>query len=116
MQTFNPNFITRLVTSAMMGASVIFGAMPAEATLRNVGGDMWTAVDANGSTHSIQYVRQDHEGDVQVRVLVQGRGETFYWIDCTQDLISVGGPDFDGWSYVDHRKMEGYYSDVACRL
>tara|TARA_Y200000002_G_scaffold139037_1_gene114632 strand:- start:104 stop:487 length:384 start_codon:yes stop_codon:yes gene_type:complete len=114
------NFQMKLFPSIAVAAAVIstsfIAASPAQADLRNVGGDIWTATDENGATHRIEYVRLDHEGDVQLRVLVSGKGETYYWVDCTKDLIAVAGDDSDGWYEVDHRTMNGYYTDVACRL
>ena len=86
---------------------------PAFAGLTRIGTDRYTAVDAGNRTHYITYVRQDHEGDVQVRVDVNGNVD-YYWVNCTTDRISLGGDAYNGWDYVDHRKMEGYYSDVAC--
>ena len=86
---------------------------PAFAELRRVTNDMYTAVDAQNRSHIIEYLRQDHEGDVQLRVTVNGNID-YYWVNCRQDRISLGGDAYNGWDYVDHRKMEGYYSDVAC--
>ena len=88
---------------------------PAMAEVNRLGTDRYSAVDAKGLTHYITYVRQDHEGDVQLKVTVEGNS-SFYWVSCDDDRISVGGDDYDGWRYVDHRNMEGYYSDVACRM
>ena len=87
---------------------------PAFAELSKVGPDRYTARDVKGRTHYITYVRQDFEGDVQLEVTLSGQTE-YYWVDCSTDQISIGGDAYDGWNYVDHRKMEGYYSDVACR-
>lgn len=87
---------------------------PAMAELSRIGTDRYVATDVNNKSHYITYVRQDHEGDVQVKVSVNGT-ETYYWVNCNTDRISVGGDGFNGWEYVDHRKMQGYYSDVACR-
>ena len=67
------------------------------------------------STQVIEYVRKDYEGDVQIKVTSQGATE-WYWVKCDTDRISFAGENYNGWEYVDHRKMEGYYSDVACRL
>ena len=82
--------------------------------LNRIGEDFYSAIDSKGNTHYITYVRQDHEGDVQIRVSMNS-DEQYYWVNCKTDRISVAGDNFDGWKYVDHRKMEGYYSDVACR-
>ena len=89
-------------------------AVPAMAQLTRISNDTFVAEDAQDRVHIIQYIRQDHEGDVQVKVTV-GSNVMYYWVNCSQDRISKGGDYFDGWDYVDHRKMEGYYSDVACR-
>ena len=87
---------------------------PAFAEISRLGTDRYSAVDANNTTHYITFVRQDHEGDVQLEVNVAG-DVTYYWVNCSTDKISIGGDSFNGWRFVDHRKMEGYYSDVACR-
>ena len=87
---------------------------PAFADLTRVGTDQYTATDSKSNVHNITYVRKDYEGDVQIKVSYNGNTE-YYWISCQYDQISSGGDAFDGWTYVDHRKMQGYYSDVACR-
>ena len=87
---------------------------PASAQLNRVAEDVYSAVDAKGATHYITYVRRDFEGDVQVKVTQNGNTH-YFWVSCSDDRISLGGDDYNGWRYVDHRKMEGYYSDVACR-
>ena len=86
---------------------------PASAEINRIGEDRYAATDAKGATHYITYVRQDHEGDVQVKVSQNGNTH-YFWVDCSSDRISLGGDNYNGWNYVDHRKMEGYYSDVAC--
>ena len=86
---------------------------PAFAELSRIDTDRYVARDSDGDSHYITYVRRDHEGDVQVKVSQNGNTH-YYWVDCSSDRISVGGDDYNGWDYVDHRKMEGYYSDVAC--
>ena len=96
---------------ALAGATVT----PAMAELTRLGTDLYSATDNQNSTHYIEYVRKDHEGDVQIKVTV-GSSVAYYWVNCRNDSISQGGDAFDGWHYVDHRKMEGYYSDVACRM
>lgn len=87
---------------------------PAFASLQRISTDRYYATDANNDTHYIDYVRMDHEGDVQIRVTVNGNS-VYHWVNCRTDQISLAGDLFDGWEYVDHRKMQGYYSDVACR-
>ena len=91
-----------------------FSIGPAFADLTRVATDRYTATDSDNNVHTITYVRKDFEGDVQLRVTRKGQ-EYYYWVSCKTDSISIAGDDFDGWNYVDHRKMEGYYSDVACR-
>ena len=91
-----------------------FSVVPASAELVRLGTDQYSALDGNNNTHYITYVRQDYEGDVQVKVSMNGT-TVYYWVSCKDDQISEAGDNFDGWRYVDHRKMEGYYSDVACR-
>ena len=87
---------------------------PVSAELRRLGTDSYVAYDAKDRAHYIDYVRMDHEGDVLVEVNVE-RDTVYFWINCRDDRISAAGDAFNGWDYVDHRKMEGYYSDVACR-
>ena len=96
-------------------ALTMMSVSPAMAEVNRLGNDRYSAVDAKGRTHYITYVRRDRDGDVQVKVNISG-DVTYYWVSCDDDRISVGGDDFDGWDYVDHRKMQGYYSDVACRM
>ncbi len=103
--------IKQLLSALTLSA---FTIAPAFAGLNRIGTDRYSAVDANNQTHYITYVRMDHEGDVQVRVDHGGATE-YYWVSCNDDRISLGGDGFNGWDYVDHRKMQGYYSDVACR-
>ena len=91
-----------------------FSITPASAELNRVGEDLFTATDAKGATHYITYVRRDYEGDVQIKVTQNGNTH-YFWVDCRNDRISLAGDDYQGWDYVDHRKMEGHYSDVACR-
>ncbi len=91
-----------------------FTIAPASAELRRLGNDSYVAYDVQDRAHYIDYVRMDHEGDVQVRVTID-RSEVYYWVNCSEDRMSYAGDDYNGWDYVDHRKMEGYYSDVACR-
>ena len=115
-QTFKPNFITRVATSVVMASSVIFNAMPAEAAPVRVAQDVWSAYDSNNNEHIIKVERQDREGDFLIEVNVPARQTSqYYWVDCAQDLMSLPGADSQ-WYGVDHRKMEGWYSDVACRL
>ena len=87
---------------------------PAFAELTRIGTDRYAAQDVNGNTHLIEYIRMDNEGDVQISVNLNGNF-THYWVNCSNDRISIAGDGFNGWDYVDHRKMQGYYSDVACR-
>ena len=115
-QTFKPNFITRVATSVVMASSVIFNVMPAEATPVRVAQDVWSAYDSDNNEHVITVERQDREGDFLIRVNVPARQVTqSFWIDCRNDLIGEARTDAS-WEAVDHRKMEGWYSDVACRL
>ena len=86
---------------------------PASAEINRIGEDRYAATDVKGATHYITYVRRDHEGDVQVKVSQNGN-TNYFWVNCSSDRISLAGDNYDGWDYVDHRKMEGYYSDVAC--
>ena len=95
-------------------ALTAFGVVPASAELIRLGTDQYRALDSNNNTHYITYVRKDYEGDVQIKVNMNG-DVAYFWVSCSTDQISLAGDDFNGWNFVDHRKMEGYYSDVACR-
>ena len=64
---------------------------PASAELRRLSTDSYVAYDAQNRAHYIDYVRMDHEGDVQVKVTVNGN-VVYYWLNCRQDRISVGAP------------------------
>ena len=102
--------IKSLLTATVL---ITLSATSSLAELIKVSNDVYVADDADGNIHRIEYIRQDHEGDVQVKVNVRDE-ETYYWVNCKEDRISIGGDGFQGWDYVDHRKMQGYYSDVAC--
>lgn len=90
-----------------------FTIAPVSAEIRRISEGYYVATDSSDRSHYIDYVRMDHEGDVQIRVIVNGDTQ-YYWVSCVDDRISIAGDDYNGWHYVDHRKMEGYYSDVAC--
>ena len=96
-----------VVTLTALSVSPVF------AGVNRISEDKYSAVDVEGETHYITYVRMDSEGDVQVKVTQNGYTD-YYWVSCDDDRISLGGRYYDGWDYVDHRKMEGFYSDVAC--
>ena len=97
-------------------AAAVFNVMPAEAAPVRVAQDVWSAYDDNNNEHIIKVERQDREGDFLIEVSVPARRTSqHYWVDCAQDLIALPGADSQ-WYGVDHRKMEGWYSDVACRL
>ena len=93
--------------------SVTLTSTSALAELVKVGTDVYVADDTNGNIHRIEYVRMDHEGDVQLKVS-SGNVTEWFWVNCPTDSISLA-QEGATWTYVDHRKMEGYYSDVACR-
>ena len=95
-------------------ALIVVTATSSLAELIKVSTDVYIADDIDGNIHRIEYIRMDHEGDVQVKVS-KGNTEVYYWFNCDKDRYSLGGDDFNGWHYTDHRKMVGYYSDVACR-
>ena len=94
-------------------ALVTLTATSSLAELVKLSEDMYLAEDARGNVHRIQYVRMDHEGDVQIKVQL-GNEVGYFWFNCRDDRYSRGGDAFNGWHYVDHRNMVGYYSDVAC--
>ena len=87
---------------------------PASAVPLNLGGTWMFTPEMTGST-DIYYAdveRQDAEGDILVVLTdMYDRRQGYAWFDCDQDLISLNGGD---WEYVDHRKHEGWWSDIAC--
>lgn len=95
--------------TALIGLS----ATSSFAGLAKLSEDLYAANDDLDNVHRIEYIRKDHEGDVQLKINVKDT-EFYVWVNCKEDRIAVAGDDFDGWDYVDHRKMEGWYSDVAC--
>ena len=105
---------------AAAAASLAFAA-PAVAQPYQVFEDTWAAPAATGGEHIISVERVDREGDVLITVRrnsARGLITEQYWINCENDLIAYvqPGAEYYPWSQVDHRKMEGWYSDVACRL
>ena len=87
----------------------------ASASPQRVAADTWSAYDDQGQEHVIKVNHQDKEGDYMIEVRIPDQYETtYYWIDCKRDWIHAIGDD--DWDVIDHRKMEGWYSDVACRL
>jgi len=60
----------------------------------------------------VQVERQDRDGDILLEFTnVQDDRLGYAWVDCSEDLISVDGDD---WEYVDHRTHRGWWSDIAC--
>lgn len=117
MQTFKPNFATRVATTLGIATLTAFSAVaPAQAEPTRVGQDVWSAYDSSNNEHVITVVRQDREGDYLVEVKAPGSNFVAnYWIDCKKDII-VEAREGAQWEAIDHRKMQGWYSDVACRL
>ena len=114
---WNPNFRTRLVSTAFALVTTFFGAIPAaNAEPIRIAEDVWSAYDSRNNEHIIKVEFQDRAGDMLIEVSVPAkRLVTEFWIDCRLDVIAEARPDAQ-WFPVDHRKMEGWYSDVACRL
>ena len=108
-------FTAFVIATASLCSLDAVSALSANASLRHVNGSTYQAVDASGQTHTITRQFTDAEGDTLVRVLVPGIGEEKYWVNCPTDQISFAHADAQ-WNRVDHSNMEGYYSDVACRL
>jgi len=105
---------------AAAAATLAFAA-PAVAQPYRVLQDVWAAPAADGTEHIIAVERVDREGDVLITVrrnTSNGIAAEQYWIDCENDWIAYvrEGAESYPWSEIDHRKMEGWYSDVACRL
>jgi hypothetical protein len=100
----------------IMSATYLINLAPASAQPTRIGQDTWSAYDDRGQEHVIKVEFQDREGDYRIEVRQLAVNEvTTYWIDCNRDIIQVAGTS-NPWSNIDHRKMEGWYSDVACRL
>ena len=95
--------------------ATLFGGV-AQAEPIRIAQDTWSAYDSANNEHIIKVELQDREGDYLIEVIVPAKRTVVeFWIDCRQDVIAEARPDAQ-WSPVDHRKMEGWYSDVACRL
>ena len=63
-------------------------------------------------TYFVEVLRQDSEGDILVELTnVRDIRVGYAWVDCSSDIISIDGDD---WKPVDHRKHEGWWSDIAC--
>ena len=92
-------------------------AAPASAEPIRMFQDVWAAPAGDGTQHVIVVERVDRAGDTLITV-GNGSGSTQFWIDCDTDSIAtvVPGADSYPWRPVDHRLMEGWYSDVACYL
>jgi len=86
----------------------------ANAKPKKIAADTWRAYDENNNAHTIIVNYVDREGDVSITVKTRG-DSTDWWINCENDMIAFASVDAD-WEPVDHRKMEGWYSDVACYL
>ena len=97
-------------------AAAMFTTSPAKAEPVRIAQDVWSAYDSANNEHIIKVERQDRAGDFLIEVSVPAKREVQeFWIDCRQDLIAEARVDAR-WEAIDHRKMEGWYSDVACRL
>ena len=90
-------------------------AGPAVAAPINLGDGTWMFTPEDTGSDSIYFadvIRQDAEGDVLVELTnIYGTREGYAWFRCSTDQASVNGAD---WEYVDHRKHEGWWSDIAC--
>ena len=95
-------------------ATLLGGVAQAEPV--RIAQDTWSAYDSGNNEHIIKVELQDREGDYLIEVSVPAKSIAVnFWIDCREDLIALARPDAQ-WSAVVHRNMEGWYSDVACRL
>ena len=108
-------FAAAVIATASFCTLDVVSTLSANASLTYAGGNSYRATDERGSVHTITREYTDAEGDTLVRVLISGVGEEKYWVNCPTDQISYAHVDAR-WRYVDHAMMEGYYSDVACRL
>ena len=105
---------------AAAAATLAFAA-PAVAQPYRVLQDVWAAPAADGTEHIIAVERVDREGDVLITVRRNSSNGIIadqYWIACKNDMIAYvrEGANSYPWYNVDHRNMDGWYSDVACRL
>mgnify|MGYP001578154085 FL=1 len=90
---------------------------PASAELFNTGNGTYLAVAENGASITIELDHVDNEGDRwMVLGLVEKPGaayeESGAWVRCQDNIIAHSG---EGWKAVDHRTVNGYIWDVACR-
>ena len=88
MPTYKPNFITRLVTSAVMATSVIFGAVPAEAqeVTRGTIRGYRAAVIESGSMYRPDFIE-----------IVGPYGTETIKVTCSPYDWSSNGPNNAGW-------------------
>jgi hypothetical protein len=103
-----PHFFVLMATFAVVCAGA------ANAKPKRIATDTWRAYDEGNNAHTIKVNYVDREGDVSITVRARGNS-TDWWINCENDLIAFASVDAE-WEPVDHRKMEGWYSDVACEL
>ena len=95
--------------------ATLFGGV-AQAEPIRIAEAVWSAYDSRTTEHMLKVELQDRAGDILIEVSVPAkRMATEFWIDCRLDVIAEARTDAQ-WFPVDHRKMEGWYSDVACRL
>lgn len=81
---------------------------------KQIAKDAWIANDSDGVGHLIEVKRMDREGDVLIWVsTTKDLTPVQYWVRCSNDTISEARADAT-WTFVDHRKMVGWYSDAAC--
>ena len=90
---------------------------PASAELFNTGNGTYMAMSQDGSALTIEIDHVDNEGDRWMSLgFVAGPGaayeETGAWVRCQDNLIQHAG---ENWQAVDHRTLNGYVWDVACR-
>ena len=91
-------------------------AAPASAEIFNLGGGLYMATADDGSAVNIEIDHVDHEGDrymnLQLFEVGEGMVSSNAWVKCDSNQILHAGMN---WQNVDHRTMNGYIWDVACR-
>lgn len=102
----------RLALSALTALSI---AGPASAAPLQIFDGIWMFTPENSGADMpffVDVVRQDREGDILLNVTDERDNLISHvWMSCDDDKISYGG---EPWERVDHRKIEGWISDIAC--
>jgi hypothetical protein len=106
--------IRRLASIALASLAI---SAPASAELISIGNDTYLTMTDDGAAITIELDHVDQVGDRwMVLGVVEKPGATYEesgaWVRCQDNLIQHSGGE---WQAVDHRTVNGYIWDVACR-